>query len=250
MADPPLSAALESVKAWLALDHEGRVMTLVEDGSFAEYFLPVVAAAHQAESLRAERPVISTQEQLDMLRETFESRWRQRIEVLEAEVSRLTAERDAAEARHSAAHVNWGTAEKLAASHMDTIERLEAEVARLRAELAGAREDGVHWHKGLVTHIQRGLQWEAEVSRLTAERDAVLAETEAATGMVPGGDTPTLECIVHAIREQRGEVARLRAALTWALGEGDDFPVRQDGQGQYWWRSELRRRAALQAPTP
>jgi len=49
-----------------------------------------------------------------------------------------------------------------------------------------------------------------------------------------------------------GEVARLmrerdrfEAAIRWALGEGEGFPVRMEGEGRYWWRTELRRRAAL-----
>ncbi len=40
--------------------------------------------------------------------------------------------------------------------------------------------------------------------------------------------------------------ARLEAALRWALGEGEDFPPRGPDAGGYWWRSELRRRAALE----
>lgn len=39
--------------------------------------------------------------------------------------------------------------------------------------------------------------------------------------------------------------AKLREAIEWALWERDDFPQRQPGDGEYWWRTELRRRAAL-----
>lgn len=38
------------------------------------------------------------------------------------------------------------------------------------------------------------------------------------------------------------ELKELREAIGWALGEIDDFPERQPGQGAYWWRSELRKR--------
>lgn len=38
---------------------------------------------------------------------------------------------------------------------------------------------------------------------------------------------------------------RLEAAIRWALGEGDEFPHRIPGDGPYWWRHELRQRAAL-----
>ena len=40
-------------------------------------------------------------------------------------------------------------------------------------------------------------------------------------------------------------IAELRGAIRWALGEGDDFRPREEGEGAYWWRKELRRRAAL-----
>ena len=42
-----------------------------------------------------------------------------------------------------------------------------------------------------------------------------------------------------ALRDQ------MREAILWALGERDEFPTREPGQGAYWWRTELRRRAFL-----
>lgn len=39
------------------------------------------------------------------------------------------------------------------------------------------------------------------------------------------------------------EVERLREAIAWALGEVGDFRHREPGEGAYWWRTELRRRA-------
>lgn len=38
---------------------------------------------------------------------------------------------------------------------------------------------------------------------------------------------------------------RLLDALRWALGSGGEFPARGAGQGAYWWRTELMRRAGL-----
>ena len=59
------------------------------------------------------------------------------------------------------------------------------------------------------------------------------------------------------IREQKAEIeraevaaCRMQTAIRWALGEGDDFPAREDGQGAYWWRNELRERAALASSAP
>lgn len=48
--------------------------------------------------------------------------------------------------------------------------------------------------------------------------------------------------------EMVAEVARLRAAITWALGEGDsDFgnnlPPARPRRAHYWWRAELSERA-------
>lgn len=43
---------------------------------------------------------------------------------------------------------------------------------------------------------------------------------------------------------------RLELAIRWALGEMDDFPAREDGQGAYWWRKELRERAGLSVCMP
>jgi hypothetical protein len=39
--------------------------------------------------------------------------------------------------------------------------------------------------------------------------------------------------------------ARYFHALRWALGVNGEFPTRKDGQGAYWWRTELQRRAGL-----
>lgn len=38
--------------------------------------------------------------------------------------------------------------------------------------------------------------------------------------------------------------AALERAIEWALGEsGEGFATRREGEGAYWWRTELRRRA-------
>ena len=51
-----------------------------------------------------------------------------------------------------------------------------------------------------------------------------------------------------ALRTLQERVKELETAVRWALGEGDsDFaePVMLGGTPRYWWRAELRRRAAL-----
>lgn len=48
----------------------------------------------------------------------------------------------------------------------------------------------------------------------------------------------------RVLHEAREEIERLRSAIEWALGMGrDGFRPRMDGEGAYWWRTELRRRA-------
>jgi hypothetical protein len=49
---------------------------------------------------------------------------------------------------------------------------------------------------------------------------------------------------MDSVQAMRDEVARLRGAIVWALGY-TDFRAREEGEGAYWWRPELRRRAAL-----
>ena len=41
------------------------------------------------------------------------------------------------------------------------------------------------------------------------------------------------------------EAKRLEDAIIWALGAGESFPLREDEQDAYWWRSELQKRAGL-----
>lgn len=42
-----------------------------------------------------------------------------------------------------------------------------------------------------------------------------------------------------------GREKRYREAIEWALGSRDRFPLREDGDGLYWWRTELLTRAGL-----
>ena len=44
----------------------------------------------------------------------------------------------------------------------------------------------------------------------------------------------------------QAEVERLRAAIRWALGEEGTFAERLADGPMYWWRTELRKRAALE----
>lgn len=49
---------------------------------------------------------------------------------------------------------------------------------------------------------------------------------------------------VETLRAMSYERSRFFDAIVWALGMArEGFRERQEGQGAYWWRSELRRRA-------
>ena len=57
--------------------------------------------------------------------------------------------------------------------------------------------------------------------------------------------TPGPWYVYHPLMDITRERDSLREAIAWALGERDEFPLREQGQGAFWWRAELRRRAAL-----
>lgn len=48
----------------------------------------------------------------------------------------------------------------------------------------------------------------------------------------------------EAAAEARAE--RLREAILWALGQIGEWPERKPGEGAFYWRKELRRRAGLE----
>lgn len=54
----------------------------------------------------------------------------------------------------------------------------------------------------------------------------------------------------HDVHEWIGKlierIAQLEGAIRWANGEVDEFRERKPGEGAYWWRKELMRRARLE----
>jgi hypothetical protein len=61
----------------------------------------------------------------------------------------------------------------------------------------------------------------------------------------PGSSWMCPRCVMERARALEKERDALRAAVLWALGQAGDFAHRPEGAGLYWWRTELRRRAAL-----
>ena len=53
-----------------------------------------------------------------------------------------------------------------------------------------------------------------------------------------------LDAALREMEEMRQQLAACREIFTWLLGEGDEFPLRPEGKGLYWWRKELRERIA------
>lgn len=47
------------------------------------------------------------------------------------------------------------------------------------------------------------------------------------------------------LNEAAQRLERMQSALVWALGDGEDFRGRSEGEGAYWWRNELQTRAGL-----
>lgn len=79
---------------------------------------------------------------------------------------------------------------------------------------------------------------EARVAELTKERDRA-DEAACTLGLA-------LTQQVHAHKVAHEQRARLLDAVNWCLGVAGDFQARQEGQGAYWWRPELQRRAGLE----
>ncbi len=56
------------------------------------------------------------------------------------------------------------------------------------------------------------------------------------------GQVGALQSDLDGLSDGLNECAQLFA---WLLGKSEEFPERQDGQGLYWWRTELRKRIAV-----
>jgi hypothetical protein len=63
-----------------------------------------------------------------------------------------------------------------------------------------------------------------------------------------GHDSSEDGVLAHREQGDGERIKQLENAIRWALGEIDDFPERHHGDGPYWWRNELRRRAAGDVP--
>jgi len=58
---------------------------------------------------------------------------------------------------------------------------------------------------------------------------------------------PASQVAVAAYEAGQADAEKLQEAILWALGCRGRFPPREQGQGGYWWRTELRKRAGITA---
>lgn len=90
--------------------------------------------------------------------------------------------------------------------------------------------------------------WQGVKVLLTQPTRARIAALEAEVGrarMQADRDAHALAEEVERACRAEAEVARLRDAVLWACGVNGRFPARGDGQGVYYWRPALRRRAGI-----
>lgn len=84
----------------------------------------------------------------------------------------------------------------------------------------------------------------SEAKAYTEEELAEIRETLAMEPDPSRADEHAIACNLLATIDERDRVIRkFEEAIAWALGEADDFPHRREGEGAYWWRTELRKRA-------
>jgi hypothetical protein len=129
----------------------------------------------------------------------------------------------------------------------------------LRRELKEARSESEKWEKlhdedtdHLTSIQQRDNYGPTETLNEAAtrlSRDLSEARRERDSALRCEQDQITLRKVnianMEKYKEQRD---RLVEAIRWALGEhADGFSERPENKGAYWWRSELRKRAALAA---
>lgn len=60
-------------------------------------------------------------------------------------------------------------------------------------------------------------------------------------GVIRGKSKAVNEIHALSLQDQR----KVREIFQWLLGMKEDFPERQPGQGQYYWREQLRRKLII-----
>lgn len=115
----------------------------------------------------------------------------------------------------------------------------EREVTRLRTRLAAAEEQLGEWTK----------RERCPVCRHDAPHVGCVTATVKGLGDQLAAARRALEGKERECERMRADVVRLGQAILWADGQHEDFRPRERGEGAYWWRKELMRRAGITPST-
>lgn len=127
----------------------------------------------------------------------------------------------------------WCSAEALARDFHEAYERLAPAFGYKTREATAVRWEDVHG-------ANRDLMV-ATASEMYATLAAALTDRTAAIAAARAAGREEQRALDAEARDE--VVARLASSIVWALGAGEDFPPREDGDGAYWWRKELSKRA-------
>lgn len=75
--------------------------------------------------------------------------------------------------------------------------------------------------------------------------DADLLDEKAINGLLEALPPIVANTLARHLMAQDRRIARYERAIRWACGEVGSFPVRPEGKGAYYWRTELRERSGL-----
>ena len=92
------------------------------------------------------------------------------------------------------------------------------------------------WIDEITTIVQVALAEQREAFRVQSATEAAELAREGREG---------LEATIHLLRQRLAESDKEKTRLREAIESTDEFPAREPGQDQFYWRKELRRRAGL-----
>lgn len=106
---------------------------------------------------------------------------------------------------------------------------LEAKVAVLKGECQSLRN---LWGEHVEELTKMRDEAREDCARILGERDDARSDEAAQANRAEAAEA---------------QVERLKGVILWADGQNGEWPERKPGEGAYYWRKELMRRAALEA---
>ena len=154
---------------------------------------------------------------------------------LTIEVARLTAELAEARTRADVAQKGWEDADKRTGEMIGRAKELGAHVCRMREQILAD-----------LPLLRRYVEWSGPIHAGNCPGD----DTCACCAKPMHDAVQRMCCLDDALAASgpcphREQACGLAEVIQWVLGERDDLPERQVGQGLFWWRTELRDRLAL-----